>query len=130
MTQEWLLIGTLVGLIYIYALREKVKSGQPITAQEATVLVNNDRAVWLDVRDKTDFSAGAIVDAIHIQHAKVAESLSQLESHKDKTIIVVDKMGQQSGLVGKLLCAAGFDARRLSGGISEWQSQNLPLIKP
>jgi len=27
------------------------------------------------------------------------------------------------------LAKAGYDVRRLSGGISEWQNQNLPLVK-
>lgn len=129
LSQEWLLVGTLVALIYIYAFREKVKSGTPVTTQEATELINNEAAIWLDIRDKAEFSAGSMVDAIHIPHAKVANQLAELEGHKDKIIIVVDKIGQQAGTVGRLLGNSGFTVRRLAGGISEWQSQNLPLVK-
>ncbi len=124
-----MLVATLVALIYIYAMRERVKSGQPITAQEATVLVNNEQAVWLDVREKAEFSTGSIVDAVNIPHAKVEAQLSDLEKYKEKVVIVVDKMGQQAGTVGKLLGSHGFVVKRLAGGISEWQNQNLPLVK-
>lgn len=128
-TQEWLLVGILMALIYIYAFREKVKSGTPVTAQEATELVNKEAAIWLDVREKAEFAKGHIVDSIHIPHAKVAQQQADLDVHKDKIIIIVDKMGQHAGAVGRSLGNSGFTVRRLAGGIAEWQSQNLPLVK-
>lgn len=128
-SQEWLLVSTLVVLIYIYAWRERVKNGRPIGTQEATALINSDAAVWLDVRDAADFAAGHMVDALHIPHSKIDSELEGLEKHRDKTIIVVDKLGQHAGRVGRTLGNKGFTVRRLSGGIAEWRNQSLPLVK-
>jgi rhodanese-related sulfurtransferase len=52
-----------------------------------------------------------------------------LEPHKSKTLILVDKMGQHAGAAGRLLKAEGFTVNRLEGGMTEWQNQNLPLVK-
>lgn len=129
LSQEWMLVGILVVLIYVYAWRERLKNGQPISTSQATVLINTDAGVWLDVRDSGEFKSGHIVDAINIPHGKLAEQIDSLEKYRDKTLIVVDKMGQHAGSAGRQLGAKGFTVRRLSGGISEWQNQNLPLVK-
>lgn len=128
-SQEWLLVSTLLVLIYIYAWRERIKNGRPISTQEATALINSDAAIWLDVRDAADFNSGHMVDALHIPHSKIDSELEGLEKHRDKTIIVVDKLGQHAGRVGRTLGNKGFNVRRLSGGIAEWRNQSLPLVK-
>lgn len=61
--------------------------------------------------------------------AKIAGRASELEKHRDKVIILADKIGQHTGAVGKTLGKEGFKIRRLQGGVSEWSSQGLPLIK-
>lgn len=128
-SHEWLLVSTLVVLIYLYAWRERVKSGPPISAHEVTRLLNSDAAVLLDVRDAAEFKAGHIAGAINIPYAKVTKDATDLESHKSKVIVIADKLGQHAGLVGRTLGKQGFTVRRLAGGIAEWQSQSLPLVK-
>ena len=126
---EWILVSALAALAAIYFWRERVKSGLPISTHELTSLVNSGKGVVLDIRPAPDFKAGHLVDAINIPYEKINTDASGLENHKSKTIIIVDKMGQHSGPIGRSLMKQGFDVRRLSSGISEWQSQNLPLVK-
>jgi len=128
-SQEWLLVSMLLVLVYIYAWRERIKNGRPINSHEATLLINSDTAIWLDVREASDFSGGHMVDAVHIPHNQIESQWETLEKHRDKTIIVVDKLGQQAGRVGRQLGNRGFTVRRLTGGIAEWRNQNLPLVK-
>lgn len=128
-SQQWLLVSTLVVLVYLYAWRERIKSGLPITAHEVTRLLNDDRAVLLDVRDNAEYKAGHIAGAVNIPWAKVSADIDRLDVHKNKIVIVADKLGQHAGAVGRTLEKHGFTVRRLAGGIAEWQSQSLPLIK-
>lgn len=128
-SQEWLLVSVLLVLIYLYAWREKIKSGRPISVHEVTQLLNRDAAVLIDVRDAAEFKAGHIIGAIHIPFAKLESELDKLAAHKSKIIIVADKIGQHAGAAGRTLVKHEFVVRRLSGGISEWQAQNLPLVK-
>lgn len=124
-----MLTSLLAVLVIAYTMRERVKSGVPITNNQLTALVNADKAVILDIRPSAEFKAGHLVDAINIPFERINNDLATLEKYKSKTIIVVDKMGQYAGTAGRQLAKEGFDVRRLSGGISEWQSQNLPLVK-
>ncbi|MFC6633503.1 rhodanese-like domain-containing protein [Microbulbifer taiwanensis] len=129
MSEQWLLVSLLVVLLYAFALSERYKAGTPASIHEVTRLINGEGARILDVRDRSEFSAGHIVDAVHIPHGEVAERVSELAAYKDKPLIVADKLGQHAGAVGRLLKQQGFQVRRLQGGMTEWANQNLPLVK-
>lgn len=128
-SQEWLLITILIALIYVYVWRDRIKSGRPVSPHEVTRLVNEGKAVLIDLREGADFKAGHIVGAVNIPYAKLSKESTEVASYKDKTIILIDKLGQHAGAVGRFLGKEGFDVRRLGGGIAEWQAQNLPLVK-
>lgn len=123
------LIGLFVVLLILLLLNELRQGGRSLSNRELTALVNSDKGVVVDIRAKKDFSAGHIVDALHIPYEKLASRLSELDKHKDKTIIVVDALGQQSGTVCRDLKKAGFNAAKLSGGIATWRGDSLPLVK-
>ena len=127
--QEWILVSLLVVFAGFYFYREKVTSGQSISPSQLTLLVNKDLATIVDIRPPAEFKLGHLINALNIPYEKVNSQLEELEKHKTKTIILVDKLGQYTGTVGKMLMQKGFQVKRLSGGITEWQQQNLPLIK-
>ena len=127
---HWELVSVFFGLLIALWWTEKSKSGQSLSPLAATQLLNQGNAVVLDVRDKKEFNDGRITGAIHIPFGSLKTRVSELENHKAKHIIVVDKMGQHSGTAGKLLKAEGFEnVARLSGGIAEWKSSNMPLVR-
>ena len=44
--------------------------------------------------------------------------------------LTVCKIGQHAGMVSKILKSAGFErVFKLSGGMSEWQGSQLPVVK-
>ena len=128
-SEQWVLVSVLLLLIYVYAWREKSRAGTALSVHGVTLLLNREQAVLLDVREQSEFKEGHIVAAINIPHASVAERIVELSQYKERVIIVVDKLGQHSGAVGRLLGEAGFDVRRLQGGMSEWSNQNLPQVQ-
>lgn len=127
--QQFVIIIALTAVIFLLIRHEGSKNGEKLSCLQAVGAVNKEDAVIVDVRDTKEFDEGHIVNAIHIPHAKIADSLKVLEKHRQKKIIVVDKMGQHSAAVVKTLEANEFTAARLSGGITEWKQDNLPLVK-
>jgi rhodanese-related sulfurtransferase len=124
------LSGLFVALLAALWFSEKSRSGRSVSPQEATLLLNKDKAVIVDLRDKKEFSEGWITGSIHIPFGSIKERATELEKHKDKEIILVDKMGQHTGMAGKTLQAEGFEnVCRMTGGISEWKNCNMPLIR-
>lgn len=128
-SEQWILVSLLVLLIYVFAFTERIKGGKPIGIHEVTRLLNSEEAVLLDVRESKEFSAGHIAGAVNIPHNKLSGRLSELDRYREKLVIVADKMGQHAGAAGKALGKAGFQVRRLQGGMSEWTGQGLPTVK-
>ncbi|MBX2857129.1 MAG: rhodanese-like domain-containing protein [Cellvibrionaceae bacterium] len=128
-SEQWLLITILCASVSALIIVEGQRSGKSLSYHAVTHMLNNNLAILLDVRDAKEFSSGHIVDAINIPYAKLSERCDELKKHAEKTIIIVDKMGQHAGAAGKQLKQNGYQVNRLQGGMSEWTSQNLPVVK-
>ncbi|PCK09567.1 MAG: sulfurtransferase [Alteromonadaceae bacterium] len=128
-SEQWLLVSLLAVLVSALIFVESRKGGTSLSLHEVTRMLNADEAILLDVREAKEFKAGHITGAVNIPHLKLASRAEELEKHKSKTIIVVDKAGQHGGASGKLLKDLGYTVNRMQGGMAEWQGQNLPVIK-
>ena len=130
LTQQWILVGALAAAVGMFFHHESRKSGQSLSPQQAITMVNSEQGVFLDLRDGSEFGHGHIVDAVNIPASKLDGRVAELESYRDKPLILVCKMGQHSGAVGKKLNAQGFErVYRMSGGMMEWGNLQLPLVK-
>jgi rhodanese-related sulfurtransferase len=127
-SEQWLLVSLLLVLIYIFVFAEQKKAGAQISVHDTTRLINNDEGILLDVRDTKEFKAGHIATAVNIPLAKLDGRIAELEKYREKIVVLVDKLGQHSATAGRKLRAAGFDVRRLRGGMGEWRSQSLPVV--
>lgn len=128
-SNHYVLSSLFVALLILLFITETRKGGKSLSNRELTALVNSGEGVVLDVRAKKEFDAGHIVDALNIPYEKLVGRTGELEKHKAKTIIVVDAMGQHAGTACRELQKAGFTAAKLSGGISSWRGDNLPVVK-
>ena len=127
--EQWLLVSVFLALVFLYFWNEKRRSGKSIITHEATRLINADSATLVDLREGKDFKVGHISNAINIPYAKLNERTPELEAHKQKTLILVDKMGQHTGAAGRELIKQGYQVARLEGGMTEWLNQKLPIVK-
>lgn len=129
-TNHLVLVGTFAALLALFILNETKRGGQSVSAQQLVNLVNKEDALVLDVRDKKEYEAGHIVDALNIPYSSLESRVDELKKFKERPIVVTCRMGQHSGTVGTQLRKQGF-ARvlRLTGGITEWRNQNLPVVK-
>ncbi|RWU26570.1 rhodanese-like domain-containing protein [Pseudomonas alkylphenolica] len=129
-TNHYLLVGIFVVLLVLLIITEARKGGRSLSTGELTALVNSEKGLVIDIRSAKDYAAGHIVGALNIPQDKFAARIGELEKHKaGKTLIVVDAMGQHAGTTARELLKAGFNAAKLSGGVSSWKADNLPLVK-
>lgn len=124
------LTGLFVALLIAFFVNEGKRGGAALSAQSLVRLFNQGDALILDVRDDKDFKQGHILGSVNIPFSSIDSRYTELEKDKEKTIVIVCKMGQHAAAAGRKLKAFGFeDIRRLSGGLSEWSALNLPLVK-
>ncbi|MBA54130.1 MAG: sulfurtransferase [Pseudomonadales bacterium] len=124
------LVGTFVVLLVLFFVLESRRGGKTVSCQQLTNLMNRDEGLVLDVRETKEYREGHITGARNIPFSKLKDSLGEIDQFKEKPVVLVCKMGQHAGAAGKILHGAGFkNVLRLSGGITTWKSDGLPLVK-
>lgn len=114
-------------LITSYAMGGGKNNLEP---QQATLLINHEEAVVVDVRPMADFNGGHIVNALNIPINGFGNQIGTLEKHRNKPIILSCRSGNQSQHAVRQLRKAGFEkVYNLRGGIMAWQSANLPITR-
>jgi len=127
---HFLLVGTFVALLAAFLFNESKRGGAAISTVNLVNLMNREGAVVLDVRDDKEFLLGHIAGAVNVPYANLDNRLAEIESYKEKPVVLVCKMGQHAGAAGRKLKGHGFaDVRRLAGGMAEWTGANLPVVK-
>lgn len=101
-----------------------------ISVNEATLMINRQDAIVVDVRETAEWSAGHIPNARHIALGHLSKHLSEIEKFKEKPVIVVCASGNRSGSACSVLQKAGFQqVFNLAGGIHAWNEAGLPMTK-
>ncbi len=101
-----------------------------ISINEATLLINRQDAIVVDVRETAEWSSGHIPNARHISLGHLSKHLSEIEKFKEKPVIVVCASGNRSGSACNVLQKAGFQqVFNLAGGIHAWSDAGLPMTK-
>lgn len=127
---HWILSSLWVALLLGFLLHRSRTGAPAIGPQQAVMTINREDAVVLDIREKKEFDEGHVTGAYHIPMASLGKRISELERYKQTPVIVVCKMGQQSGEAAKMLQDAGFErVMRLRGGMAEWKADNLPVVQ-
>jgi rhodanese-related sulfurtransferase len=130
LAQQWLLVSALLAVIVMLILHEARKGGPSLSPQQAINVVNTEQGVFVDLRDAAEYRKSHIVNALNIPAAKLPERMVELDKYRDKAIVLVCKMGQQSSAAGKQLKAAKYDkVYKMSGGMMEWNNLQLPTVK-
>jgi rhodanese-related sulfurtransferase len=124
------LTGSFVAALVAFVLNETQRGGKTIGPQALVDWVNQRNALVLDVRDRKAFSAGHIAQSLNIPFATLEKSLSELERHRGRPLVLVCQHGQQAGAAGTVLRKHKFDpVLRLEGGLAGWRAAALPLVK-
>ncbi len=126
---HWWLVGIWAAFLVALLWDNNRRNGQTVSTAEATTMINRQNALVLDIRDKADFKAGHLVNAVNIPYASRAQRMSELDKERERPIVLVCKTGQTVSMAGKMLREKGFNAVRMKGGMMEWNSQNLPVVK-
>jgi rhodanese-related sulfurtransferase len=116
-------------LVIVIEIRQRARGGSLIGTNDAVRLANSG-ALLLDVRDKSDYEAGHIIDARHLPAAEVAAQAETLKKYREKPVIVYCDSGFASAAAARALRSAGFGkVVTLRGGLQNWRQENLPLVK-
>ncbi len=121
----------LAGALVYSIVKGKLSKVTLVDHQRATMLMNKEDAVVVDVRSDEEFRKGRIVGAKQLPESQIqAQNFSAVEKYKDTPIIVVCETGMRSSGAADKLSKAGFTkVYNLRGGMAAWREANLPVSK-
>ncbi len=99
-----------------------------ISPREATLLINREDALVIDVRGDAEWTAGHIANARHMTIDQVDKQWAEIEKFKARPVIINCHSGVRSRLACSKLKKHGFEkVFNLSGGIVAWRDAGLPI---
>ncbi|MFA7270164.1 MAG: rhodanese-like domain-containing protein [Sterolibacterium sp.] len=102
--------------------------GNRISPLQATLLLNRDDALVIDVREAAEWAAGHIPNARHIALGQLDKHLHEIEKFKTRPLIVSCQSGNRSASACGKLKKQGFEkVYNLAGGVVAWREAGLPM---
>ena len=95
-----------------------------VSREEARKLLD-DGAQLVDVRADHEWEAGRIAGASHIPLDELAQRAGEID--KERPVVLYCRGGNRSSMATAALAEAGYDAAKLSEGITGWEEEGLPL---
>ncbi len=121
---------TVLFLYIIISLSEKMQAFSNINPTQLTQLVNHQNAIVIDTRSEDEFQNGHIVNAINMPLNELISGSANTSQLKGKTIIAYCKSGISSKSACKHLLKSDVEnVFSLSGGITSWINEKLPIVK-
>lgn len=107
-----------------------LRRGEKVSVLQATQMINQGKAIIVDVRSAAEFAAGHIRDSKNIPLNELQKRSAELDKFKAKNVIVLCQSGVNSSKAAMQLKKAGFsEVVSLNGGLPAWQAQGLPVVK-
>lgn len=125
----WVIAFLVVFNLWIWSLLQGRVSGvKNVAAMMVPALQRNGDSVIIDVSPANNYAEAHIPDSINFPVADINDGNSELMKHKDKVVILTCQTGAQSSKAARLLRGLGFnDLHILTGGLTGWTKDNLPL---
>lgn len=103
-----------------------------VTPAEVEALLGKDTTIiLLDVRTPAEFESetGHLRCAILIPILELDQRSAELEKFNGRTIIAYCRSGVRSAKAAGMLKAKGFRIENMTGGISQWNTENRPVVR-
>ncbi|MFV9474416.1 rhodanese-like domain-containing protein [Advenella sp. RU8] len=117
-------------LLAIPSVRKGGFGGQAnmLSTKEAVQMANKSAAIFIDIRPAEEYKDGSIPQARNIPMDELEEKTASLS--KSKPVILVCNMGRSAQKAAATLKKLNFEeVHVLSGGLSAWKQDGLPLKK-
>ena len=95
-----------------------------VNREEARRLID-DGAQLVDVRGDHEWETGHIAGATQIPLDELAQRAGEIE--KERPVVFYCRGGNRSSMATAALAEAGYDAVKLTDGITGWEEEGLPL---
>ena len=121
-------LAAVIGMIAFFEYQRLFSGIKQLSAMEATRLQNDENAIFVDVREDSEFKNGHILGAKHVPISAFDKRLSELDKSKGKPIIVYCANGSRASRAAGKLRKKEFELiYTLAGGMGGWEKASMPV---
>lgn len=118
------------GAMLVWPMLRGGMGGATIDNLQATLLMNQQDALVVDVREPAEFEAGHILGARNMPLSQIDARAADLKKNKAKPVVVCCASGTRSAAAVAAFKKHGFEkVFSLNGGIAAWKQAGLPTEK-
>lgn len=126
----WAALAAVSGSFLLFETVRQRGGGNSLSPVQATLMINREDAIVVDVRDQNEYAQGHIPNAKHIPIAALEKRADDLGKFKSSPIILCCAAGNRSAGALGTLRKQGFEkVYNLQGGISAWQQAGQPVSR-
>lgn len=123
----WVALAAVSGGMLLWPMLSR-GGGKDLTPAQATLMMNRENALVIDVREIGEWNSGHISGARHVVLSQFKQRMAELEKFKNRPIIVCCASGIRGSSACGPLRKAGFEkVFNLAGGVSGWLEAKLPV---
>ena len=119
-------------LNFLELVQSSLKNVEECDIYQVNAMLEENREFYLiDVREDREWVQGFITGAIHLGKGIIERDISSVVTDKDELIVLYCQGGFRSALAGDNIKKMGYkNVKSMSGGFSEWVSNNFAVDKP
>jgi rhodanese-related sulfurtransferase len=126
----WVGLAAASGAWLLVELIRQQRDKSLLSPLEATLLINREDAIVVDVRDQGEFDQGHLPNARHFPLADLERRVTELEKFRDRPLIFYCASGTRTVKAIAALKKAGFEKLyNLRGGLYEWEKAGQPTTR-
>lgn len=126
--QHWILCSMLLLAILLLLSSQQQTEGGGISAQDLIKEMNAGHVNLIDLRAASAFDQGHIISSVSVK-ANVESIQKYVKTASKKTWVLVCEDGRVSFKHSKMLIQNGLKVTSLTGGMTAWRAENLPLLR-
>ncbi len=129
--ENWILIlaAFVSGALLVWPMVAKGGMGGSVSTADAVRLINQEKAVLIDVREPAEFAAGHAAGARNVPLGAL-DGAKGLPTNKAVPLVVMCATGARSSRAAAQLRKAGYsNVHNLAGGNAAWREASLPIEK-
>jgi rhodanese-related sulfurtransferase len=129
--ENWILIlaAFISGALLVWPMVSKGGMGGSVSTTDAVRLINQEKAVLIDVREPAEFAAGHAAGARNVPLSAL-DGAKGLPTNKAVPLVVMCATGARSSRAATQLRKAGYsNVHNLAGGNAAWREASLPIEK-
>lgn len=126
----WAALAGISGSFLLLDLVRGQSDKSQLSPVDATLLINREDALVLDIRNQGEYAQGHIPNSRHIPVGDLERRLGELDKLKSRPVIVCCASGVRAKPAIETLRKGGFDkVYNIRGGVFEWEKAGYPLSR-